>query len=91
MEKKELREIKIERVIHEGFKELLNTPYKIFGKYQYIYTSGKGKISLIKLINYFRDGKDLWEIYCLEGELFEDVERFDTKKEAVVEIKKYLN
>ena len=86
-----MEKMKVERRIHEGYKELENSPYKIFGKYQYIYTSGKGEISLIKLINYYRDGKDLWEIYCLEGSLFEDVERFNTKKEAVVEIKKYLN
>lgn len=86
-----MKKIEVKRVVHEGYKELENTPYKIFGKYQYIYTSGKGKISLIKLINYFRDGKDLWEIYCLEGELFDDVERFDTKKEAVITIKNYLS
>lgn len=85
------KKIEVERVIHIGYKELEGTPYKIFGKYQYIYTSKKGKVSLIKLINYFRDGKDLWEIYCLEGDLFDDVERFDTKKEAVITIKKYLN
>ena len=86
-----IEKITVKRRIHEGYKELENSPYKIFGKYQYIYTSDKGGISLIKLVNYFRDGKDLWEIYCLEGKLFEDVERFNTKKEAVVEIKKYLN
>jgi len=86
-----MENIKVERIVHNGYKELENSPYKIFGKYQYIYTSDKGVISLIKLINYFRDGKDLWEIYCLEGKLFEDVERFDTKKEAVVKTKKYLN
>ena len=86
-----MENIKVERRVHNGYKELENSPYKIFGKYQYIYTSDKGEISLIKLVNYFRDGKDLWEIYCLEGKLFEDVERFDTKKEAVVKTKKYLN
>ena len=86
-----MERIKVERRIHEGYKELENSPYRIFGKDQYIYTSDKGEVSLIKLINYFRDGKDLWEIYCLEGGLFQDVERFDTKREAVVEIKKYLN
>ena len=86
-----MEKIKVERKIHGGYKELKNSPYKIFGKYQYIYTSDRGEISLIKLIDYDRDGKDLWEIYCLEGGLFEDVERFNTKKKAVVEIKKYLN
>ena len=86
-----MENIKVERRVHNGYKELENSPYRIFGKYQYIYTSDKGEISLIKLINYFRDGKDLWEIYCLDGGLFQDVERFDTKKEAVVKTKKYLN
>jgi hypothetical protein len=58
-----------------------------FGKYQYFYSFGKNKISLVEFKNYFGDGKDFWEIYCLVGELFEDVERFDTKEEAETRIK----
>ena len=61
------------------------------GKYQYIYSSSKGKISLIELPNYWGDGKDLWEIYTLKGNLFDDVERFDTKKSAEKRIKELLN
>ena len=86
-----MENIKVKRVIHSGYKWFEDTDYEIFGKYQYLYSSKKGKISLIKLINYFRDGEDLWEIYCLIGDLFEDVDRFKTKKKAVVEIKKYLS
>lgn len=51
------------------------------GKFQYFYESDKGEISLIKLNAIIRSGF-LWEIYCVDGNLFEDVERFDTKKEA---------
>ena len=50
------------------------------GEYQYIYSTTKGKISLIELPNYFRDGITLFEIYCLEGELFEDIERFKSRR-----------
>lgn len=60
------------------------------GKYQYIYRDTKGTISLIELPNYFRDGKTLWEIYCLKGQLFEDVERFNSKEEAEERIKELL-
>lgn len=73
------------------YSQLYNGGLKsMFGKYQYIYESDKGQISLLKLINYFRDGHDLWEIYCLEGDLFDDVERFNTKKEAEERIKDLL-
>jgi hypothetical protein len=87
------KRIKITKRIHEGYRELEHTRYKIFGEYQYIYSSDKGVISLIQLINYYRDGrdgKDLWEIYCLRGDLFEDVERFDTRREADFYIREYL-
>ncbi len=54
----------------------------LVGRWQYIYESEKGKISLIELPNYFHDGVTLWEIYCLEGDVFEDIERFGSKEEA---------
>ena len=62
----------------------------VIGKYQYIYSSPKGKISLVELPDYFRDAKTLWEIYCQEGDLFDDVQRFDSKEEAVEQITVYL-
>lgn len=90
--------MKVKRIIHKGYAEWVKVRKKegikfplLFGKYQYIYSSSKGVISLIELKNYFRDGKDLWEILCLEGKLFDDVERFDSKEEAEVRIKNLLD
>ena len=87
--------MKVSRYIHNGYKQFEKLPKDIgvpqmFGKYQYVYDSDKGEISLIKLLNYFRDGIDLWEIFCLKGDLFEGTPRFSTKKEAEIEIAKYL-
>jgi len=85
--------MKTERIIHKGFTEFEEAKgmgHKIpqyFGKYQYIYSSKKGKISLIFLKKYY----NCWEIYCLEGDIFEDCERFPTKKEAEKRIKELLN
>ena len=88
--------LQIEKRIHRAWKELQHSPLKdkipsICGKYQYIYTTDKGQISLVELKDYFRDGKDLWEIYSLKGDLFEDVERFDSKEEAEIKIKEILH
>lgn len=57
------------------------------GKWHYLYKSQKGEISLILLINYFRDDVDLWEIvgYGVDGE-----ERFLSKQEAEVRIRELL-
>ena len=96
--------MKVTKQVHSGWKEmnaltddikkqlrhLRHSTLSLFGKYQYICKSKKAKISLIELPNYFRDGKDIWEIYCLEGSLFDDVERFDTKAEADKRIKGLL-
>lgn len=92
--------MKIARRIHKGWMEFemakKSLPKaglrQLFGKYQYIYSSDdeKNVISLIKLIDYWGDGVDLWEIYCLRGDLFEDVYRFTSMKEAEIEIDRYL-
>jgi len=58
-----------------------------FGKYQYIFKKDNIEISLILLINNILP---VWEIFCLKGGAFEDVERFETKNEALKQIKKYL-
>jgi hypothetical protein len=82
--------------IHKGYAEWEEAKEKgidipqLFGKYQHIFYSEKGKISLIQLKDYFLKGKDFWEIYCLEGNLFEDTERFDTKEEAVERVTELL-
>ena len=87
-----MTEIHVEKRIHPVYEELreMKTIRPIIGKYQYIYSTEKGKISLIVLPDYFHDGIDLWEIYVLEGKFFDDVERFGTKEEAVKRIKSLL-
>lgn len=92
--------MKVEKRIHTVWQELENTLKQFpqldlshhIGKYQYIYSSKKGIISLIELPNYFGNGHHLWEIYCLEGEIpgLEDILRFDSKEEAEIEIKKLI-
>lgn len=82
--------------IHRGYAEWEEAKERginirqLFGKYQHIFSSEKGKISLVLLKDYLFDGRDTWEIYCLEGKLFEDVERFDTKEEAKKRVRELL-
>jgi len=85
--------IKVEKRQHKLFSKWRKSGFRlkqIVGRWQYIYSSKKGVISLVKLLDYFREGKHLWEIYCVKGNLLDDVERFDTKKEAEVRIKELL-
>jgi len=88
--------MKITKRIHKIFGELEKLKgegkeiKQIVGKWQYIYESERGEISLIELPNYLLDNKTLWEIYCLKGGLFDDVERFSSKKEAEKHIKELL-
>ena len=92
-EEKMKKKIKAEKRIHNLYKEWVDGKKifrKLVNKWHYIYSSDKGKISLVRLFNYFYKGYNFWEIYSLEGELFEDVERFNTKKEAEKQIEKYL-
>ena len=83
--------VRVERRIHKGWIEMKEAEKKInaqfsrpiFKKYQYIYSSDKGEISLVQ----FYPRKQFyhpfnWEIYCLKGNLFNDIQRFTTKKEA---------
>jgi len=67
---------------------ILKSP--IIGEDHFVYSSDKGSISLILLPNYFLNGKDLWEIYSLEGDLFDDVERFPSFKKAEERVHYYL-
>ena len=88
--------MEITKKIHQGYKSFIKAKangldiQNIFGKYQYVYENELGGISLVEFKNYFHKGDNFWEIYCFKGKLFEDVERFDTKKEAEKQIKKYL-
>jgi len=91
--------MQVKKVIHgcwdeyEKLKEK-NPNSKIkepIGKWQYLYSSDKGEISLIQLKDYFKEGRDLWEIREISlNNLFEDVERFAIKKDAEKRIKELL-
>ncbi len=88
------KEIKVEKKVHKGWKpkeemKAMGMP-EMFGKYQYIYSSKKGEISLIRLKDYLRKSHNFWETYSLKGNLFEDVERFSTKEEAEKRINEVL-
>jgi len=81
----------------EGAHDILG--HKIVGRWQYIYTTDKGRISLVQLYGYpIRSFKgesyeDSWKHFQWEicgGGLTEDVERFRTKKEAEKRIKELL-
>lgn len=71
------------------------TPSQLFGKWQYVYHSTKGDISLIRIRTWsFKNPKKdrwIWEIYAHGNpKLFTDTMRFDTKKKAEEAIKGYL-
>ena len=54
----------------------------MIGKYQFIYSSKKGSISLIELINYGLNEGYYWEIMALKEGLFEDIERYESREKA---------
>lgn len=92
-----MNEIQIKKRIHRGYTEYetaksamesIGIP-QIFGKYQYIYSSPKGKISLAEFVNDMY-GEYRFEIYSIEGKLFEYVERFESKELAEQRIKELL-
>jgi hypothetical protein len=68
-------------------------PSNIFGKWQYLYHSEKGDISLIKInittFNKRKPYRGVWEMWSNE-KIFQDVIRFETKKQAEKKIKEYL-
>lgn len=84
--------MEVEKVIHEGWKELkeAGSKFNFLGKYQYIYSSDKGKISLVMEKKIFSEKKE-WEIFCLEGDLFKGTQRFSSKESAEKKIKEYLD
>ena len=86
--------MKIDKRIHAGWTEYqkagdsFKSSFKpIFSKYQYIYKNNGNSISLIKFERFYEEAP--WEIYQIGGkpELFEDVERFKTKSDALIRIK----
>ncbi len=97
----ETESIKCEKREHliwaEGGHKIIGHP--IVGQWQYIYSSKKGKISLVQIYGYplllnesYEDSWKhfQWEIMTLEGNLFDDVERYNSKEEAEVRIKELL-
>lgn len=94
--------IKVKRRIHNGWKEWQTVPAYMknklssfgkdgwVGKWQYLYSISDAEISLVHIDVFFGKGF-VWEIYQISGkQLFEDVERFPTKKAAEVRIKELL-
>jgi len=51
------------------------------------YKTEKGEISLIYPTRYTMN---MFEIYCIEGDLFDDIERYESLKKAEKRIKKLL-
>jgi hypothetical protein len=58
----------------------------IFG-YRYLFSSEKGVISCVSPCS---STKNYYEIFVIEGDLFEDIERYDTLDEAESRIKELL-
>ena len=90
--------IKLRKKINKLWKDFQKVPEELkkkysksmlepIGKYQYIYTSDKGEISMIKLQEDFF-GKS-WEI-CSYDTLFKDVMRFRYKYNAMQKIRELL-
>ena len=64
--------------------------HSMIGEFQWIYENKKGSISLITLPNYLHGDVTLWEIYSMKGNLFDDIDRFESQLEAEVRIKEIL-
>lgn len=88
-------EVTKETNFHNGYvewdlaKEEGHNLKQLFGKYHFIFTSKKGKISLIQFKR-FIDKKGYWEMFCLEGDLFDETESFDNRHEAQKRIMELL-
>lgn len=92
--------ITVEKRIHRGYAEMMEFKKRdprtfktlhfkqLFGKYQYIVSSPKGKVSCAAIHNIYN--KLGWEIYCLEGDLFEDVINCSSQKDAIKKAKEFL-
>ena len=89
--------MKVIKQVHPGYTELVNAKIKnpkfdvppIFEKWRYVYAEGDVEISLVQFTP--RMYAQPWEIYQLRGDqLFEDVERFMTRKDAEARIKSLM-
>lgn len=61
----------------------------VVGKYHTIFTSEKGRISMIELPDYFGDGQTYFEI-CSSGKFFSDCERHKTWESCIKRVKELL-
>ena|SRR3989338_2193896 len=73
-------------------KEMLKQIKRGFtGKYLETYSSKKGKIALVRIIEpELIKPTQYYGIYCLKGKLFRDEEQYKTKEEAVNRIGRLL-
>lgn len=81
------KKIKVEKKLHNlhrGDGEKM----KSIGDYQYVYSSNNGIITLTEFFS--SPGDRFWQIYCVNGNLFDDIERFSTKEKAEERIIKLL-
>jgi len=71
---------------HNGFTEFKNAMRKghkidcYFGRHRFLYYYENYVVSLIEVKDFEHNWK--WEIYCVEGKLFEDTEQFEHKQDA---------
>ncbi len=70
------RSIEVALRDHPAYTE--GMPFSPVGTNQLLASSSKGKISIIRGMTSF----GLYEIYCLDGDLFEDIERYPDVKSA---------
>lgn len=56
------------------------------GRHQWIFSCKHGRISMIELRSSFQHGRTLWQIYCLEGNLFEGTINCVTRRQAENEV-----
>ena len=95
--------MEVQRLIHAGWKEWDEMPISfkkksMFGvggwakKYQYIYSSSKKRISLVRLkVGGLKRVFWMWEIMeIINNKPHGEVERFRTKKQAIKRIKEIL-
>ena len=91
--------MKEEKFIHKGYEDYVKSrsmgrkTIQLFGKWQYVFSNKVGIISLIQQKRSYNNAPNFWEIYCLNGDLFEDVKRFygrNGKRNAIKVIKEYL-
>lgn len=99
--KRSARGIRVEKIIHKAWaerKEAVKKGAKIrrlVGKWQYIYRSKKGEVSLIQILPAM-DRKFIWELGYYPGKDIADgegdmeIERFSTKKEAYERVREIL-